>query len=121
MDRITESFLKEFVGLNELQSNNQSLQFECFVNHCIVAKEYGNTSFDLEDISTGEATQGVDGIAVIVNNKMIESIEEIRDLIDLNKILNVKFVLIQIKTSNKYNNGDILNFFRFYNICGGQE
>ena len=40
---------------------------------------------------------------------------------NLDKILNVKFVLIQSKTSNKFNNGDILNFFRFYNICGGQE
>ena len=115
MDRITEAFLKEFVGLNELQTETQSLQFEYFVNHCIVTKEYGNTSFDLDDISTGEATQGIDGVAVIVNNKMVESVEEIRDLIELNKILNVKFVLIQSKTGNKFNNADILNFFHWTN------
>lgn len=115
MDRITDAFLKEFVRLSELQSETQSLQFEYFVNHCIVTKEYGNTSFDLDDISTGEATQGIDGIAVIVNNKMVESIEEIRDLIELNKILNVKFVLIQSKSGNKFNNADILNFFHWTN------
>ncbi len=91
-----------------------------FANHCIISKEYGSTSFDLGDIGTGKATQGIDGIAIIVNNKIVDSVEEIRDLIDLNKILNVKFVLIQSKSGNKFDNSDILNFFHWTNtyFCG---
>ncbi|MDD3027313.1 MAG: AIPR family protein [Erysipelotrichaceae bacterium] len=115
MDRITEAFLKEFVALNDLQSKENSLQFEYFVNHCIVTKEYGNASFDLDDINTGKATQGIDGVSIIVNNKLVQSVEEISDLIELNNVLNVKFVLIQTKTGNKFDNGDILNFFHWTN------
>lgn len=113
MDRITEAFLKEFVELNDLDKVKPSEQFEYFVNYCIVSNEYGNTSFDLDEIFTGKATQGIDGIAVIVNNKIVETTEEIKDLIDLNKILNVRFVLIQSKTSNNFDNGEILNFFHW--------
>ena len=113
MDRITEAFVKEFVDLNDLEKLNESDQFEYFANHCIVSKEYGNTNFDLDEISTGKGTQGIDGIAIIVNNKLVETTKEIKDLIELNNILNVKFVFIQSKRSNKFNNNDILNFFHW--------
>ena len=113
MDRITEAFVKEFVDLNDLEKLNESDQFEYFANHCIVSKEYGNTNFDLDEISTGKGTQEIDGIAIIVNNKLVETTKEIKDLIELNNILNVKFVFIQSKRSNKFNNNDILNFFHW--------
>lgn len=120
MDRITEAFVKDFVNLNDLNDKDLSLQFEYFANYCIISKEYGSTSFDLDEVSTGNCTQGIDGIGIIVNNKLVDTIDEIEDLINLNKILNVKFVIIQSKTSNKFKNSDILSFFTWSNtyFCG---
>ena len=111
MDRITKSFLEEFCKINELANIKESKQYEYFSNYCAITKEYGNSSFDLDDITTGEATQGIDGIGIIVNNKLVNEVEEIKDLIEINKVLNVKFVLIQSKTSSSFSNPDILNFF----------
>ena len=83
MDRITKSFLEEFCKINELANIKESKQYEYFSNYCAITKEYGNSSFDLDDITTGEATQGIDGIGIIVNKKRLE-IEP----------LNCNFVLI---------------------------
>ena len=94
MDRITKSFLEEFCKINELANIKESKQYEYFSNYCAITKEYGNSSFDL-----------------IVNNKLVNEVEEIKDLIEINKVLNVKFVLIQSKTSSSFSNPDILNFF----------
>ena len=111
MDRITKSFLEKFCKINELANIKESKQYEYFSNYCAITKEYGNSSFDLDDMTTGEATQGIDGIGIIVNNKLVNEVEEIKDLIEINKVLNVKFVLIQSKTSSSFSNPDILNFF----------
>lgn len=116
MDRITKSFLEEFSKINELDKMDEFKQFEYFANYCVVTKENGSSSFDLDDLSTGTSTQGIDGIAVIVNNKLVNQVEEIDDLIDLNKVLNVRFILIQSKTSGSFSNEDILNFFAWTEV-----
>ena len=72
MDRITESFLQEFSSLNEISGKDQSKQFEYFANHCVINKEHGSGSFELNETLTGVGTQGIDGIAIIANNKIIE-------------------------------------------------
>lgn len=120
MDRITKSFLDEFCKVNDLTTLAESKQYEYFSNYCTITKEYGSSSFDLNETTTGMDTQGIDGIGIIVNNKLITEVEEIKDLIELNKVLNVKFVLIQSKTSNSFSNQDILNFFAWTEIffCG---
>lgn len=111
MDRITKSFLEEFCKINELTELKESTQYEYFSSYCAITKEYGSSSFNLDDITTGIATQGIDGIGIIVNNKLVNNVEEIKDLIEINKVLNVKFILIQAKTSSNFSNGEILNFF----------
>ena len=45
-------------------------RFEYFVNDCVIYNEYGAADFDLDDITTGDSTQGIDGIAIIVNSKL---------------------------------------------------
>lgn len=123
MDRITKSFLEEFSKINEITKLQESKQYEYFANYCAIMKEYGNSNFDLDEISTGEATQGIDGIGIVVNNKLVNNVEEVRDLIEFNKYLNVKFVLIQSKTSSNFENADILNFFAWTEVyfCGDRS
>ena len=90
--------------------------FEFFSNYCVVSKENGSDDFDIEDLTTGEATQGIDGLAIIVNGKLVNTSEEIHRLILSNKILNVKFILIQSKTSEEFDNQEIGNFLTFTTV-----
>lgn len=113
MDSITTSFLNEFVENKGYEHFKQSTQFEYFVNFCIINKEYDSISFDEKLISTGESTQGIDGIGIIVNNKLCNSVSEIQQLIDLNRTLNVTYVIIQAKTSPKFEGSQINNVFRW--------
>lgn len=113
MDAITKSFLKEFVESKNYTSLTLSDQFEMFANFCIVNKEYDSVSFDEKEISTGKNTQGIDGIGIIVNNKLCNSVQEIQELIDLNRFLTVTFIIIQSKTSSKFDGTQIDNMFRW--------
>ena len=108
MDRMTKSYLSEFLTLQEIQSESDSKDFEKFCNYCLISKEY-NANFRIEDISTGDA-QGIDGIGIIVNGKLVDSVDEVRDLIDINKYLEVVFVFAQAKTSSSFKGSEIGNF-----------
>lgn len=113
MDTITKSFLNEFSTNNNCKQLSESEAFEAFCNLCVINKETGNTNFDLFAVSTGINAQGIDGIAVIVNNKHCTTVREIEDFIELNGYLDVNFVLIQAKTSQSFDNTKILNFFHY--------
>ena len=113
MDRITESMVKSFSDTQGVLISNQALLFEYFVNYCIVNNVYGSEDFELEDITTGTAAQGIDGIAIIVNQKLIQSTADIDLLISLNQSLSVKFILIQTKTSDSFSNSNISNMMTF--------
>jgi len=113
VDRITQSLIDSFVKNRGLEANDVSTNFEHFVNFCVVNNVYGTTDFELEDITTGKATQGIDGIAIIVNQRLVDSIEDIDLLIKYNQYISVKFVLIQSKISSSFDNSEILNFLMF--------
>ncbi len=105
-DQILKSYLDDFAsrfGHEELQ---EYLQFEHFVAHCIVAKDYQG-HFDSSHITVGNAT-GIDSVAIFVNDVLIESAMELKSFEKRN--LEVKFIFIQTKTSNSYDHGEVLKF-----------
>lgn len=113
MDRITQSMVDAFKQDFDLDYNNKSALFEHFSNYCVVNNVYGINALELDEITTGEATQGIDGIAIIVNQRLVNSISDIDVLISLNQTISVKFVLIQTKTSTSFNSTDIANLFTY--------
>lgn len=113
MDRITQSMIDSFKRNQSLNIDDDSELFEYFVNYCVVNNVYGSNDFDLEEITTGKATQGIDGIAIIVNQKFVNTIEDIDTLIEYNKSISVKFVLIQAKTSSSFDNTEIGNLLTY--------
>jgi hypothetical protein len=116
MDRITQSMLNAFQNDLSLNFNDSALLFEHFSNYCVVNNIYGTNDFDLDEITTGKGTQGIDGIAIIINQKIINNTEDIDLLISLNQSISVKFVLIQTKTSSSFDNTEISNLFTFSRI-----
>lgn len=113
--------MDEFVESKNYSTLPVSDQFEHFTNFCIINKEYDSVSFDEQEISTGKATQGIDGIGIIVNNKLCNNVKEIEQLIELNRVLSVHFVLIQTKTSPKFDGKEIDNFFTWVKTFFGDN
>lgn len=108
MDRVTKSYVKDFLEMNEIRSVSDSMDFEKFCNYSIIKNCYNGT-FEIETISTGSNAQGIDGIGIIVNGKLVNSTEEIDDLIAMNKFIEVSFIFIQAKISNSFHGTDIGN------------
>lgn len=116
MDIVTSGFLNDFVKSHELDMLELPKRFEYFCNYIIVNNENGSTEFDIDSISTGFNEQGIDGIVIIVNNRIVLSIEELKEIIKVNKYLDVKFVFIQSKTSQQFKKEDINNFLTYVKI-----
>ena len=110
MDRITKSLMLELLDSLEIKSTTEPKDFEKFCNYVAVSNEY-NKTFDLESITVGDGDDtGIDGIAIIVNGQMIESVEEVDDLIEKNNFLEVDYIFIQAKTSSKFEGSEISTF-----------
>lgn len=105
-DLILQSYLDDFSTRFDFRSAKESLQFEYLAAHCLIAKDYQG-HFNAEDLSLGDAN-GIDSLAIFVNDVLIESAAEVRSLIRQN--LEVRFVFIQTKTSSSYDQGAVLKF-----------
>ncbi len=76
-DRIIEGYLKNFAEENNLAKVAESKILEYFVNYCVGAK-YILDVFSFEEITIGDGDDtGIDGIAIIVDNHLISSKEDI--------------------------------------------
>jgi hypothetical protein len=109
MDLITKSCVKEFLETNEVEGVSESADFEKFASFCVVANEYSG-SFEATDILTDDGTQGIDAIAVIVNGRLVNDVDEVRDLLEANGYLEVVFIFVQAKSSTKFEGSEIGNF-----------
>jgi hypothetical protein len=114
-DRITKSMVEEFLKSENRSFSDESKAFEHFSNYCVLNQIYGANDFELEDIETGDSTPGMDGIAIIVNNKLVQTTNDIDTLIQQNQNIAVKFIIIQTKTSEKFNNREMTNLFTYAN------
>lgn len=111
MDRITKTLLQDFLKTQEIISNDESQNFEKFVNYSILSNEY-NKNFDVDIISVGSGNDtGIDGLAIIVNGHLIEDMNEIDDLLQQNGYLDVKYIFIQSKTSSSIDTSEMLQFY----------
>ena len=110
MDRITKSLISELLETQELTTEGDSKDFEKLVNYCAVSNEYSK-SFDINLMTIGDGGDtGIDGITVIVNGQLIENKEEIDDLLDRNKSLEVTYLFMQAKGASNFNSGEISTF-----------
>ncbi|MGE4423828.1 MAG: AIPR family protein [Pseudodesulfovibrio sp.] len=109
MNRILKSFVTEFTdGLGFECSENDA--FEHFSNYSIINSRY-NDSFDIGDVHIGkDSTVGIDGLAIIINGRLVTSKEEAQDIIDIGGELKVQYIFIQSKSSEKFDGAAILGF-----------
>lgn len=113
MNQIVRSYMSKFVDdeCGIYKDLPESQQFEHFMNHIIIKRDFLD-DFDLDCIHTGGGQDnGIDGIAVIVNNELVSDIESAKEICKNDEEISVCFIFIQSKTSDNLNNGDILKFF----------
>jgi hypothetical protein len=109
MDRITKSCVSEFLEQHEMAETDLSVDFEKLCNFSIVSHEFSG-SFDVQEVCTDPGTQGIDGIAIIVNGKLVDDVDQVSDLVESNKCLEAAFVLVQAKTSPKFEASEMGHF-----------
>ena len=110
MHRIVASHLKSFATSNGLESVPEDIQFERFANFTVLSSKTG-IAFDLDDISTSDGEDGIDGIAVLVNEEVTVSSSECEKLFKGDrKNHDVELVFIQAKSGEAYDLGEFLKF-----------
>lgn len=110
MDVVTQSLLREFAESQKIDGLPQFEQFEAFVNYLVVSDIYPE-EFDFALIVTGPGEFGIDGIAIIVNDTIVDDEEQLDDIITHSPVLQVQFLFIQAKTSSFFDSGDLSKFF----------
>jgi len=110
-DKLIEGYLKDFVDAHEFTDLSESEAFEHFVNYCIACREHPeNTEFESMRVG-GSGDLAIDGIAVLVNEHLVSSKEDVNFFLRTLRRLDVRFLFIQSKTSEKFSVADVGSFF----------
>jgi AIPR protein len=110
MHRIISSHLKTFSNEHEIESMEEQKRFEYFVNYCVASKFYSGR-IDPSDITTSDDDAGIDGIIIIADGELVTTEEEINSIFESHKRnIEVEFIFIQSKTSEKLEKKEITNF-----------
>lgn len=110
MDRIINSHLNQFSQEHAVESETEDVRFEKFVNFAVLQSQIAKR-LDLELVTTGDGEDGIDGVAVIINEELVIGKEEARAALNNQRKNNdVQVIFIQSKTSNSIELGDFLKF-----------
>src|SRR5690606_16021898 len=89
---------------------SESKLFELFCNFCIVSKSYLGR-FNPDIVTTNEDDASIDGICFIIDGELITTKEDAEQSFDTHKSnLEVKLILTQVKSGEKFSKEDIANF-----------
>lgn len=109
MDRVTTGLLKTYVDNAGLSDLSKSQQFERFVTHIVLSKLVGET-FSADDFCVGDGVQGIDAAALVVNGTLTADISQLEDILEDPGPVTSEVVLIQAKTSPKFDLGALSVF-----------
>lgn len=110
MHRITKAHLDSFLKSHGLKQYEESTQFEMFCNHSILSSKLGG-DFELENVTTSEADDGIDGVAILIDEELLISDEDATSIFSSSrKNHDVEVVFIQSKRTESFDLGDFLKF-----------
>ena len=110
MHRIIKSHLDNFSKSFGLSDLDEAEQFEMFVNYSVLMPKVSST-FELNDVTTSDGDDGIDGVAILVDEELIVSDEDAKSVFKSDrKNHDVEVVFIQSKRSDSFDLGDFLKF-----------
>ncbi len=111
MNPIVEALLKDFSARQEIDASDAARAFESFVAYCILSAERLDQG-DFRDSLTDRGEEGLDAVAIIVNGTLVADPSDIESILQAGSTLNVKYVFVQAKSSERWDGGDVLKFTR---------
>lgn len=110
MHRVVKAHLDSFIDSFSLAGMEESAQFERFVNYSVILSRTPVTP-ELDDISTGPGDDGMDGVAVIIDDEVVISNKDAESVFSGAKRQHeVEVVFVQSKRSDSFDLGDFLKF-----------
>lgn len=121
MHRVLESHLASFSADYGVECDSTSVRFEKFCNLAFIQPRVGSR-IDVDDVTTADDDDGIDGVAVIINEDIVVGKEDAEVVFSSDRRNNdVELVFVQAKTSESYDLGDFLKFkeaiLRFLSQC----
>jgi hypothetical protein len=105
LQKYTEQLSQSF----EIEEKQDKL-FEIFCNYCVVSKSYLGR-FNPNAVTTLEDDASIDGIAIIVDNELILTVDDAKEIFNSHKTnLEAKIILTQVKSGEKFEKEEISNF-----------
>jgi len=109
-DRILASYTADFRAEQGLVGLNEAEAFERFASFCIISKHHPD-NFDVEQTCVGgRGDLAIDAAALIVNEHLVTSAEEVDYFKNALKRLDVRFVFVQAKTTAHFDTSDLASF-----------
>jgi hypothetical protein len=110
MHRIVKAHLESFVSSFSLEADDEAKQFEKFAAYTVISNRFSG-SFDLDDVVTGDGDEGIDSIAIVIDEVITASIEDAEGVfVTPRRNHDVDIVFIQAKRSEAFDLGDFLKF-----------
>lgn len=110
MHRIVKAHLNSFVSGRGLEGEDEASQFEKFVNYAVISNNC-SSEFDLDDVTTGNGDDGIDGVAIIIDEEVEVSDEDaVKTFSSSRRNHDVTIVCVQAKRSDGFDLGDFLKF-----------
>lgn len=110
MHRIVKSHVTSFAQEHGYESDDEAELFEKFSNYCFLQPKVAG-KLDLDDVTTGEDDDGIDGIALLVNEELVQTADDAAAVFRKDRRNNeVEISFIQSKRSESFDLGDFLKF-----------
>lgn len=110
MHRIVQSHLNNFSENFGCEAMSLPMQFERFCTYSILSSRY-STDFELDDVCTGEDDDGIDGVAIAIDEILCPSSEDAKVVFqEQRRNRDVDIVFIQAKTGERFDLGEFLKF-----------
>lgn len=110
LHRIVRSHLDSFADEHGVKHEPEDQQFEKFCNFCFINPKISGSP-DIDEITTGENDDGVDGLALIVNEELVQNEAEAIAVMNRERRMNdVDVAFTQAKRSDSLDLGDFLKF-----------
>ncbi len=110
LHRIIKAHLNDFAKSFAVNHECEAIQFEKFCTYSVISSKIGS-NYEIDDVTTGSNDDGIDGVAVIIDEEVIVSAEDARRVFSSpRRNHDVEVVFIQAKRSESFDQGEFYKF-----------
>ena len=118
MEPVLRSHFTNFKNIFEISTATQEQEaqaFEKFVNYVLFSLDYpdiftaDSELLDFVCVGGGSDT-GIDGIGIKINDRPVRSIDEVKEIVQASKKINIEFIFIQSKMRTSFDVAELNTF-----------